>query len=129
MNKVFTFSYNNEQYDPAMPFVEIAIATPGDSVVSLPAIVDSGSDATMIPKQYLQAIDAVFVRKGWVSGISGVRQQINLHLVDVQIGPHWVPAIRVIETANQREAILGRDVLNQLIVTLNGLAQVTEIAE
>jgi len=127
MDNVFTFSYNNEEYDPAMPVVQIRLTNPGSHTVTLSAIVDSGSDATMIPKHFLQEIEAVFVRKGWVSGISGVRQQVNLYLVDVQIGSYIVPSIRVVETNNQREAILGRDVLNQLIIKLNGLAQVTEI--
>jgi len=128
MDQVFTFPYNHEQYNPAMPMAQIGVTNPGGQSVMLSAIVDSGSDATMIPRQYLQEIDAVFVRKGWVSGISGVRQPVNLRLVDVQVGSHLIPAVRVIETINQQEAILGRDVLNQLIVTLNGLAQVTEIA-
>jgi hypothetical protein len=37
--------------------------------------------------------------------------------------------IQVVGDTEGEEAILGRDVLNQLIVTLNGLASVVEISD
>jgi hypothetical protein len=40
-----------------------------------------------------------------------------------------VEAVVKAERAVNKKAILGRDVLNQLIVTLNGLAAVVEISD
>ncbi|MEZ4705622.1 MAG: hypothetical protein R3A44_00365 [Caldilineaceae bacterium] len=37
--------------------------------------------------------------------------------------------LRVVGNASSAEAILGRDALNQLIVTMNGLASTTEISQ
>ena len=60
-------------------------------------------------------------------GITGVAQPVGLYSVMIQISSHMLPSIHVIATARDSEVILGRDVLNHLIITLNGLAGVTEI--
>jgi hypothetical protein len=57
----------------------------------------------------------------------GHRQTVNLYRVEVQIGTYKIPGIRVIGI-NNNEAIIGRDVLNHLIVTLDGIAGETAIS-
>lgn len=37
-------------------------------------------------------------------------------MVEIQIGPHKLPGIRAIAVESEGEAIIGRDVLNHLIV-------------
>jgi hypothetical protein len=48
--------------------------------------------------------------------------RVNLYLTAVHIGDHILHGIRAIGTNNTSEAIIGRDVLNQIEVTLNGPA-------
>lgn len=60
-------------------------------------------------------------------GITGIAYPVDLYLITVQIGSHNIPAIRAIVATSDGETIIGRDVLNQLVVTLNGPANVTEI--
>lgn len=44
----------------------------------------------------------------------------DVYLATLETGPYQLPGIRVLADARLGEAILGRDVLNQLVVTLNG---------
>lgn len=52
---------------------------------------------------------------------------VDLYLVVMSIGEIEIAA-RGAADKNGNELIIGRNVLNQLIVTLNGLASVTEIS-
>lgn len=47
-------------------------------------------------------------------------QTYDVYLASLGIGPYQVPGIRVLADARLGDAILGRDVLNQFVVTLNG---------
>jgi hypothetical protein len=50
-----------------------------------------------------------------------------MYTVDLAIGSFTFPDTEVIANIQTDEIVLGRDVLNQLIVTLNGLESVVEI--
>ncbi len=97
------------------------------STITLSAFVDSGADATMIPITVLQTTGARYIETRQMRGVIGISYTVDLYLVTIHIGPHTIPAIRAVAAAPDGEAIVGRDVLNQLVVTLNGLASVTEV--
>jgi hypothetical protein len=65
----------------------------------------------------------------WLRGTAQNRIQVDLYRIWVHIGGHRPLQIEVVSDNEGEEAILGRDVLNQLIVTLNGLASVVEISD
>ncbi len=62
------------------------------------------------------------MRKGqtkWLSGTAGGRYEVDIFTLAVQVGeqpPHYLD---VVGTHHQDEIIVGRDLLNQYIVTLN----------
>ncbi len=124
MNKVYSYQYN-QAYIPAMPVVEVTVkATKGQ--VTLVALVDSGADATMIPLPILKQVGGRYVSQARLRGITGDSQFIELYLVNLELGAGAIYAIEAIATIDD-EMILGRDVLNQLVVTLRGTAEVVEI--
>ncbi len=125
---ILTFDYDTS-YHPAAPSVEIQIYG-YNSVLgqhSLWAMVDSGADATMIPYPVLNAIGAVYKESTWMRGTAGGRVEVDLYLAAIRIGSNLIDGLHVVGIPASGEAIIGRDVLNQLVVTLNGLANVTEI--
>jgi len=122
--KTTSFLYD-ANYIPSAPVVKLKIHAYRE--LELAALVDSGADATMIPINFLREIGAEYVRRQRMRGITGVPQQVNLYRVTIEISVHRLPGIRVIASNLGSEVILGRDVLNHLIVTLNGLAGVTEV--
>ncbi len=126
---IYTYDYDLA-YIPAMPTVQIQIGRP-DSVASfsLSALVDSGADATMIPVSFLEEIAAKKRRRVSIRGISGRRAGANLYTVSLQFAHYKRQRIDVVGNADTDEVIIGRDVLNHLVVTLDGLANAVVVEQ
>ncbi|MCX6048300.1 MAG: retroviral-like aspartic protease family protein [Chloroflexi bacterium] len=117
-------------YNPAMPIVEIKIGTVATlPTLDLKALVDSGSDGTIIPLTYLKQIGARKYQKKWIRTITGQRAQIDLYLISIQIGTTQRARLAVAGDPQLDEAIIGRDLLNQFVVTLDGLASAVLISD
>jgi len=125
---VHSFNYDSE-YEPPAPVAEVTVYKAGQSVsrVVLSALIDSGADATMLPIAILQTVGARHVETRRMRGVTGVAQMVDLYAVTIELGNQIVPAIWAIATLDNK-MILGRDVLNQLVITLNGPAEVTEVS-
>lgn len=125
---VYTYQYDNS-YDPPMPVADTTIwGMNSDERLTLSAIVDSGSDATMAPLVYLKQIGAIKAGRRWMRGISGPSYLVDVYLAYVRLGDYQVYLPVVADRENQ-QMILGRDLLNDCVVTLNGLANSVEIAQ
>lgn len=121
------FEYNRA-YFPAFPTIEFTISSiSAGQQQSVQGLIDSGSDVTQIPLSVLRAIAARDVDDRWVQDVSGLRYPVTTYIVQLQIGSIILPGIEVVGRKGTDEVIVGRDVLNQFVVTLNGLAYVTEI--
>ncbi|NJN83704.1 MAG: hypothetical protein HC802_16475 [Caldilineaceae bacterium] len=113
------YTYSN-LYDPAMPVLDVSISGRSDSVgVTLTAVVDSGADATMIPASILQDVAVRSSETRWLRGVAGGRYRVSLYPVYIVVGDFGA-YIPVVGDPVGNEVILGRDVLNQLRVTLDG---------
>lgn len=123
--------YDNEQYDPAAPVVEIGVAKPGSSepAIHLMALIDSGADATMLPIDALQAAGGRYVERRHMRGVTDRPIVVETYLAKLFIGPFVFPGVEVVAMTPNSEALIGRDVLNQMMVTLNGLAHVVEMSQ
>jgi predicted aspartyl protease len=91
------------------------------------ALVDSGADATMLPLRNLQQVNASYLRQQVVRGIAGQGMFANLYLVQVHIGANVVRLMEVLAAPKGVEAILGRDLLNQFVITLHGPVSTIEV--
>jgi predicted aspartyl protease len=118
-------------FEPAMPVVTVRLRSlyPNSPEIEYLALIDSGSDGTMIPLTVLTQMNARQVSEGIIRGVTGHRQVVALYEVLIQIGSLALGKFQVVALEDGSDLILGRDVLNQLIVTLNGLAQVVEISD
>lgn len=122
------FDYNLAE-NPAMPVAAIDVWYASEATkVTLTAIVDSGADATFIPIRVLQQVHARKARRARLRTPVGTPIQVDLYVVSLGIGDLFRRHVQVIAYPRNQETIIGRDVLNQLIVTLNGLAAVVEIS-
>ena len=124
-----SFEYDRA-YFPAFPVLDFTISTTMDGrQQTMSGLIDSGSDITQIPLPVLQEIGARDVDDRWVRDASGLRVPVTIYVVQLQIGSSVLPSVEVAGRTGSNETIIGRDVLNQFIVTLNGLANVTEIRD
>ncbi len=122
---VYSYPYNHQDYEPAMPMVEVALLSRDTEAVAAQvlAIVDSGADATLLPIESLRAARARYYRSWQLRGITGQAIPVDLYAVTLQLGPHVIYGIKAVAGLKSNEAILGRDVLNQLDLRLIGPAQ------
>ncbi|MBV7336199.1 retroviral-like aspartic protease family protein [Chloroflexi bacterium TSY] len=127
---IYPHDYNSA-YSPAMPVVEVTLENveTGTQGEKLTAIVDSGADGCILPVKYLEAIGSESIRKTQMVGVAGIGVQVEIHLLVLHLGPLTVYGVEAVADKQNGEAIIGHNVLNQLVVTLNGMAGVTEITD
>jgi hypothetical protein len=63
----------------------------------------------------------------WMRGVTGARIEIDRYLVAIRIGTQLVHGLSVVGAPEEADVVLGRDLLNQLIVTLDGPAEAVEV--
>jgi predicted aspartyl protease len=125
---LFSQIYDNA-YSPAAPVADVAVRAFGRSTpeVEVTALVDSGADGTLIPIDVLQQIKAPYWGTRRMFGVAGGSQRVDLYSVTLRVGQEIVYGIHAVAAGVGTEAILGRDVLNQLRITLDGPAETLEI--
>jgi predicted aspartyl protease len=122
------FGYANE-YVPPAPILEIRLALPGESFAqgSLRALLDTGADATVVPLRHIQPLGAPIDDRKYLRTPWGERRTVYTYLLDVEVAGLRLPSIEVVGDDTGDEAIVGRDVLNRLRITLNGPAGSLEV--
>jgi hypothetical protein len=122
---------------PPIPILKISLSVPGEGAQTdlSPALIDTGSDFTLVPEKWLQDIDAPRSRPARVRGLWSAYQEVTLFLVDIQLEIGVLPGVEVVRVMKSEglfeneEIVLGRNVLNLLILLLEGPAQQTSILE
>lgn len=129
--QTYSHDYDSKHYNPAAPIAEIGVAKSGQQTptTQVTALIDSGADATMLPINVLQATNARYSMTRQMRGVGDHPIVVEMYLVTLFVGEFTFPGIEVIAAAENSEALIGRDVLNQLIVPLNGLANVVEMTQ
>ena len=124
------FPYDQEYYPPA-PSVEVRLGAPDSALTVGPllAFVDTGADASIVPFRHIEPLgvpldDRKFLRSPW-----GERRSVDSYLLDVGIGEIRLPLIEIIADDVVDEVILGRNVLNKLIITLDGPRGTLEVVD
>lgn len=125
---VYTFVYDTGYY-PAAPVVDVTLISPETDKTSAPitALVDSGSDGSVMPLELLDEINALSMGTAVMSGIWGDRRRVNLYLVTMKIGDHLIRGIHVAGIPDRSEAVIGRNAMNTIALVLNGPAHMVEI--
>lgn len=123
-----TFDYSRA-YSPSAPFVEVQVNNydTGATPIIVNPQIDSGADATMMPISVLEQVGALFEATLSARDFSGRVHIVDLYAATVSLAGQTF-YLRVIAQENTSEGIIGRDILNDLVVTLNGPANVTEIS-
>lgn len=114
----------SEEYDPPAPVLSVRLGSPsGGTGVHLVALVDTGADLTVMPVAVVRSLSLPVVATTRVAGVTGTTRA-NVHAALLDVGG----ASRMAEVvALGAEAILGRDVINQWVLALDGPRRVLEI--
>jgi hypothetical protein len=128
---IVSFDYDTEYNGPSLPVVEVTLKNPvTDRATTVQGVlVDSGADGTIAPLRRLKQIQARRVDTVNMRPMRGPTFRVDLYEVELQIGVFRIPGALVVADPQNEGVILGRNVLNPFIVTLNGLANVVEISQ
>ena len=128
---IYTYSYDTAYHGPAIPVVDITISLPDDAdrKVILRALVDSVADGTVIPVRYLRQLGAKVVDRRRMRGSDNISYPVDTYAVLLEVGPLGGLVVEVTGNRFSDETIIGCDLLNQMVVTLNGLANVVELSQ
>ena len=121
--------YNRREFSPPMPVLDIGVSKPGADVPSriIEAIIDTGADGTLLPRDILKHAGAPYIDRVHLVSITGERRPVDLYVVTLYLGERRVHGVQTVALPAGATAILGRDVLNQLRLHLDGLAGVIEV--
>ena len=117
-------------YYPAAPALTVGIGSPKGKVArsEVTALVDTGADVTMIPLSILRSSGGRIQETRRLRGSLSESVIVARCLVAVLVAGCAIRGIRAVALEDNYDSILGRDVLNQLELTLNGPAQETWVA-
>jgi len=124
-----SYDYDTK-YEPPAPTIPVGLSRSGETSASqeIVALVDTGADATMLPVDVLKSAKTRYVQQRLMRGVMGEPTTVNLYLAAIHVAGHVIHGNRAIARPEGSEAIIGRDVLNQLEITLNGPAHEVWIA-
>lgn len=110
------------RYDPPMPVVEVTLGASGDdlSIGPLTAIIDTGADITVVPREYLARLGSPVVAGGYLRSPWGERRRVRIYEVNLRVGEHSFYDMEAVGELDGHEVLLGRDVLNRLNLQLDG---------
>lgn len=116
-------------YSPPAPVLSVAFLSPSNPSLNFTAnaLLDTGADITVIPDWLPSRLQLIPVGDAFIAGIDGISRHLVVYELHLAIGQLSLQYMRVV-AAPIAEFILGRDVLNQLDIHLNGPQLVLEIA-
>lgn len=117
------FPYDARHTPPA-PVLPLRCGPPRtEPATAVAALVDSGADITVLPEGVADALDLPQIGELTVRGIGGTRR-VPVYAAEVEV-TGWRRLVEVVAVGD--EALLGRDVLNAWVVTLDGPRQALRV--
>jgi predicted aspartyl protease len=111
---------------PVLPVV-IRQVEGGAATASLTALLDTGADITLVPTAYLRAIQADETYTAQMRSQWGAPFPVTIHLVDLEIAGQLLPSVEVAADDQGEDILLGRNVLNELILLFDGPRAQTDV--
>jgi predicted aspartyl protease len=113
------YSYDSK-FNPPAPVLLIQVSSPsGLSPVTIPALVDSGADITVIPRLVAQDLNLQPVYVTYSKGFGGVLAENTVLSALVSI-EREEPEIIGVLTWDEDYVLLGRDIINHWKALLDG---------
>jgi hypothetical protein len=115
--------YNyNRQISPPAPFIHVTLrcTETGKELRDLPAQLDSAADRSAIPSHLVEELGLVPLDELPVSGFGGQVMLLPTYLVQFNLRQKPSLTIEVLAHSAEPFVLLGRDVMNQYRIVLDG---------
>jgi predicted aspartyl protease len=119
----------DKMYQPPFPALSVVLSNSDEGLrtAAEKALIDTGSDGTLVPVALLQNTLAPVLSETRIRSHWGEWRSVQLFLVDIELNGLTLPGMFVVGDDTGDEIVLGRNVLNKLDLALDGPAQLTEI--
>jgi predicted aspartyl protease len=118
-----------DAYWPPFPVLEISLAirdqTP--SIGPFQALIDTGADGAFVPVKYIKQLKIPVSGQMIVHPHFGTPQVAHTHTLDILVGSFRFSAIEVVGDNQEKDLIVGRNLLNKLVLVLDGLRRQTDV--
>jgi len=113
------YSYDTSERPPvAVVMVQVTDPTTGRQT-SLPGKLDTGAAMSVLPTATVIALGLTARGDVWVAGFDDRATRLPVYFVTLEVAGCTIEMLRVTE-ASRRQMLLGRDVLNHFVATLDG---------
>ena len=111
----------DQNFEPPAPVAGVSVVHPitGASGDVLRGKLDSGADVTVIPDRLIAQLNLTPRRYVWTRGYDGTYSRRPVYYVQLIVEGFDLPIVRCI-AADRANVLLGRNVLNSFIITLDG---------
>ena len=119
----------NDDYWPPFPVLEISLAVRDESPIIAPlhALIDTGADGTFVPVKYIKLLNIPVSGQMVVHPHFGTPQLAHTHTLDILVASYRFSAIEVVGDSHSKEIIVGRNLLNKLVLLLDGPQTLTDV--
>ena len=120
----------NQQVSPPAPFVHVALRCPESSAERrwLPAQLDSAASRSVLPLPLVAELGLVPVDEIQVEGLGGHLTTMPTFLVCIEIRQLLPLTVEVGGHENEPFVLIGRDIMNQFRIVLDGPGRALEIS-
>jgi predicted aspartyl protease len=117
-------------FSPPAPVAEVTVLHPVTGTRSgvLRGKLDSGADVTVIPEQLVTQLGLTPRGRIWTRGYDGTYAQRLVYYVRLRVENFDLAVMRCV-AADRTNVLLGRNVLNRFILTLDGKALTFELQD
>jgi predicted aspartyl protease len=113
------------RYEPPAPVLPLRVSPPtGESAVGLVALLDTGADLSVIPEAVVRLLGLPFIAQLRIRGVGGLIRPASVYAAKVELNG-FSTLCEVVGLGD--EALIGRNLLNQWTLALNGPHQVLEL--
>ena len=115
---------------PPAPIADVFLVNPatGLRIELVRGKLDTGAAVTVIPEDIVVALELVSHGEVWARSYDGSYSQQPLYYVALTVAGFSVPPVRCL-AARRETALIGRNVLNRFVITLDGQNLTFDISE
>lgn len=123
--------YDDTTLDPPGPMVNVTVRPPGCAEPTWKTLgqLDTGADVTLIPASVADELQLAPEEYHIImAGYDNAETERMAYFVDLEIAGHTLESVEVVAVPTDT-VLVGRDVLNHFIVTLNGKTLTFELQD
>jgi predicted aspartyl protease len=119
----------NAQVEPPAPFIHATVSHPEreEAIADLPAQLDTAADMTVVPEEVIKRLGLVPIEEVPVGGFGGQVTEFPAYFVEITLRDMRTVSVKVLGSRDEPYILLGRDVLNEFRIVLDGPQCLLEI--